>query len=109
MWNNKITKISNFDDDDDDDYDDCYIDNEDGTYSYNTKQLYKGHGWKSAILAQKFGVKLNEEELACIIYHMGAFGAIGDEQNAYAEAVQKYPSVLFTHTADMIASHVFNT
>ena len=50
-------------------------------------------------------MKLTEEEVACIRWHMGAF----DDQkfwNYYTAAVKKYPNVLWTHTADMIASQV---
>ena len=44
--------------------------------------------------------------MTCIRYHMGAF--IDKEQwNDYTRAVEQYPNVLWTHTADMIASHVY--
>ena len=51
--------------------------------------------------------KLTEEEVACIRYHMGAFT---DKElwNDYTAAVRKYPNVLWTHTADMIASHIYD-
>lgn len=64
-----------------------------------------GHGDRSVELLKKLIPDLTEEEELCIRWHMGAFD---DKENwkAYGEAVEKYPNVLFTHTADMIASHV---
>ena len=66
--------------------------------------LLKGHGDKSVmVLAQYF--KLTEEEIMCIRYHMGAF-CDKSEWNDYTRAVHKYTNVLWTHQADMLASHV---
>ena len=48
---------------------------------------------------------LTEEEILCIRYHMGAFTE-KEEWNDYTRAVNKYATVLWTHTADMLASHV---
>ena len=45
------------------------------------------------------------EEIACIRYHMGAF-TDKSEWNDYTRAVKAYPNVLWTHQADMLASHV---
>ncbi len=73
-------------------------------YEYNPDTLLKGHGDKSVmVLAQYF--KLTEEEIMCIRYHMGAF-CDKSEWNDYARAVHKYTNVLWTHQADMFASHV---
>ena len=52
----------------------------------------------------KFLVQLTEEEIMCIRYHMGAF-TDKDEWNDYTRAVSFYPNVLWTHQADMLASH----
>lgn len=41
----------------------------------------------------------------CIRYHMGAF-CPKEEWNDYTRAVRAYPNVLWTHQADMLASHV---
>jgi hypothetical protein len=51
------------------------------------------------------GVGLTEEEVACIIYHMGAF-TDSKEWGDYNNAIRKYPNVLWTHQADMIASQI---
>lgn len=75
-------------------------------YEYRTDILVKGHGVKSVIYCcDLLDLKLTEEEEACILYHMGAF-TDKDEWRDYTSAVNKYPNVLWTHTADMIASHV---
>ena len=73
-------------------------------YEYVNDTLLKGHGDKSVmVLAQYF--KLTEEEIMCIRYHMGAF-CDKSEWNDYTRAVHKYTNVLWTHQADMLASHV---
>lgn len=77
---------------------------EEPCYEYNTETLLKGHGDKSVMLLSQF-FHLTEEEILCIRYHMGAF-TDKEEWSFYAKAVNKYPTVLWTHTADMIASHV---
>ena len=74
------------------------------TYSYRNDQLLTGHGDKSIILLQRFA-NLTEEEMLCIRWHMGAFDE-KDNWNYYARAIEKYPNVLYTHTADMIASRI---
>lgn len=48
---------------------------------------------------------LTVEEIMCIRYHMGAF-CDKSEWNDYTRAVHKYTNVLWTHQADMLASHV---
>ena len=62
-----------------------------------------GHGVKSVLIASTF-LKLTEEEVMCIIHHMGAYEK--DQWGAYDLAIRMYPNVLFTHTADMLASKV---
>lgn len=73
-------------------------------WEYNPDTMFKGHGDKSIILLSQF-MTLTEEEVACIRYHMGAFTS-KEEWRDYTNAVHKYPNVLWTHHADMIASHV---
>lgn len=69
-----------------------------------TDILLKGHGDKSVMLLSQF-YTLTEEEVMCIRYHMGAF-TDKSEWNDYTRAVHIYPNVLWTHQADMLASHV---
>lgn len=78
-----------------------YSENE---WEYNPNTLLKGHGDKSVMLLSQF-YTLTEEEVLCIRYHMGAFTE-KSEWNDYIRAVRAYPNVLWTHQADMLASHV---
>ena len=73
-------------------------------YDYNPDTLLKGHGDKSVMLLSQF-YTLTEEEIMCIRYHMGAYTE-KEEWPYYGRAVEQYPNVLWTHTADMFASHV---
>lgn len=63
-----------------------------------------GHGSKS-IRMLKDHIELTNEETQCILYHMGAF-VDREEWGDYTRAVQTCPNVLYTHTADMIASQI---
>ncbi len=63
-----------------------------------------GHGMKSALMALG-RMYLTDEEIRCICWHMGAF--TGKEKwEGYAEAVRKYPNILWVHQADMMVSQV---
>lgn len=74
------------------------------SWEYNPNTLFKGHGTKSVLLLSQF-YNMSEEEIAAITYHMGAFTE-KEEWRDYTHAVNTYPNVLWTHHADMIASHV---
>ena len=76
-------------------------------YEYNTDTILTGHGDKSVMLISEH-MQLTEEEVMCIRYHMGAF-TDKEEWRYYTRAVNQSPNVLWTHQADMIASHIFNT
>lgn len=73
-------------------------------FGYRNDIFLKGHGDKSVMLLSQF-FTLTEEEILCIRYHMGAF-VEKDEWRDYTRAVNGYPNVLWTHHADMLASHV---
>lgn len=76
------------------------------TYVWNDQPTVKGHGIKSMIYIQQYAkLDLTDEEIACIIYHMGAF-VPEKEWKDYTQAIHKYPNVLWSHTADMWASQV---
>ena len=66
--------------------------------------LLKGHGEKSVMLLSTL-CRCTEEEILCIRYHMGAF-TDPEEWNDYTRAVRACPNVLWTHHADMLATHV---
>ena len=72
--------------------------------SYNNNKKYEGHGDKSVIMLSGH-ININEQEKICIIYHMGAF-TDKDKWSDYSRSCNKEPNVLYTHTADMIASQV---
>lgn len=73
-------------------------------WDYRKDMLLKGHGEKSVMLAATL-TDLTYEEVLCIKYHMGAF-VPKEEWNDYTRAIHKYPNVLWTHTADMMAAHI---
>lgn len=75
-------------------------------YEFNRDRLLIGHGDKSAIIAAMLIPDLTEEEMFCIRWHSGAFEYSKDSWSAYGHAVEKYPNVLYTHTADMSASRI---
>lgn len=86
---------------------DLYVPNVNDTWIHNPSPIIKGHGTKSVIYIQHYtNIKLTDEEITCIAYHMGAFTP-QEEWSDYTNAVHKYPNVLWTHTADMYASHIY--
>lgn len=76
-------------------------------YAWRSDTLYKGHGDKSVIMLASMGAQLTGEEVACIRYHMGAF-VEKEMWSDYTRAIHTWPNVLWTHTADMIASHIYD-
>lgn len=83
--------------------DSCDIYNQ-HSWEYNPNTLFKGHGDKSLMLLSQH-IILTEEEALCIRYHMGAF-VDKSEWSDYTKAIHRYENVLWTHHADMLASHV---
>ena len=81
------------------------IDFESYKIDFNSEMIIAGHGDKSIIEAQKF-ISLTDEEIACIRWHMGAFETDTKLWDYYGRAIERYPNVLYTHTADMIASRI---
>ena len=49
-------------------------------------------------------IDITDEEEACIRYHMGAF--YPEDNKGYTDAIRRWPNVLWTHTADMMAAHI---
>ena len=83
---------------------DLYAQQPDGTFLFRDDRPLTGHGDKSVILAQQIA-DLTEEEVLCIRWHMGAYDD-SKYWSAIGRAIEKYPNVLYTHTADMIASRI---
>lgn len=91
----------------------CYLKAEDYSdqtpkYKYNEDklELSKIHGEDSLLKAQQLNelTELTEEESACIRWHMGAYEI--DAWDDFDQAIHQFPNVLWTHTADMMASKV---
>lgn len=78
---------------------------EDERWVFNPEIILPGHGDKSVIMLQKF-IELTNEEIACIRWHMGAFEKDSKMWEYYCRAIEEYPNVLYTHTADMIVSKI---
>ena len=74
------------------------------TYVVNNK-FPLGHGAKTVFMIQQF-MKLSMEEIACIYWHMGAYGLNDKDCNELGSAIEKYPLVLALQEADMEASHL---
>ncbi len=74
-------------------------------YKINDDLILPGHGERSVIILQKY-LTLTDEEIACIRWHMGAYEKDTRLWNYYGNAIAEYPNVLYTHTADMIASKI---
>lgn len=73
-------------------------------WEYREQTILKGHGDKSVMLLSTL-MKLTEEEVLCIRYHMGAFDDKSEWSN-YTNAIHLYKNVLWTHQADMMAAHI---
>lgn len=83
---------------------DCYRKDADGWHHEET--TIPGHGDKSVIKAFQIFPGLNDEEIHCIRWHMGAYEKDPSMWNIYGKAIEKYPNVLWTHTADMMAARI---
>lgn len=75
-----------------------------GTWTRNDSHP-SGHADLSLKMLDEAGIKLTDEEANCIRWHMGAFDDAQNWSN-YTKAIHKFPNVLWTHTADMEASHI---
>lgn len=73
-------------------------------WTFNRDLFLPGHGERSVILARMM-LNLTDEETLCIFWHMGAFDD-KERWGSYGRAIEKYPNVLWTHTADMMASRI---
>lgn len=74
-------------------------------YEYRNDSIFSHHGEKSICMLASC-ITLTEEEIACIRWHMGAYETDTNEWKYYGNAIKKFPNVLWTHTADMMASHI---
>lgn len=86
---------------------DRYTMTDNGTYVKNYN-FPVGHGEKSVILLLKWGLKLTENEMLAIRWHMGGWHVPNNEeqQTDYVHAVESCPLVTLIHTADTLASKI---
>lgn len=84
---------------------DTYTLDLEGNMKYKDQADYPfgGHGMKSLVMILRH-IRLTDEEMFCIRFHMGAYEK--DEWKEFDQAIAKYPNVLWTHTADMAATKI---
>ena len=85
----------------------CYnyeYNEESGQWQYKKNPTMTGHGELSIIIGQQI-ISLTDEEILCIRWHMGAYDD-SKNWNILGNAIERFPNVLYTHTADMIASRI---
>lgn len=80
-----------------------------GEYHFerNSEMILSGHGEKSVILTQRF-IDLTEEEMMCIRYHMGAYEG-KEVWDSLQRAAVRYPNILWTMQADLMAAWLLKT
>ena len=72
------------------------------SYDYQDDGMPYGHGEKSVLMISHF-INLTKEEMLMIRWHMGAYES-KECWNNLGKAQEMYPSVLYIHFADMMAS-----
>ena len=78
-----------------------------GGYVYKTDSIFSHHAERSIAMILGSGcISMNEEEVACIRWHMGAYEKDANEWKYLNNAIHKYPNVFWTHVADMEASQL---
>lgn len=85
--------------------DNYVVDRLSNKYIFNHNVIIPGHGDKSVIMLQQL-LRLTNEEIACIHWHMGAHKTDTKMWNYYEQGIRKYPNILYTYMADMIASKI---
>ena len=82
-------------------------------YGYEIDDTFPiGHGEKSVIMLQNFGLELTAEEMIAIRYHMGSWDGglmTNDIKASYQNALNKYPLMILLQMADNAASLLFET
>ena len=85
----------------------CYRLRPDSGYDY-VQPEWPGHGVASVMIATvELGIRLEPDETAAIIHHMGAFGLQGRALDEFDAALDKWPKqIIATHTADWAAARI---
>ena len=85
----------------------CYARDEKGYIVYR-QPVWPGHGIASAMMASfELGIRLERDEAAAIVHHMGAFGLAGKAMDEFDAALSKFaPQIIAAHSADWYAARV---
>lgn len=79
-------------------------------YEVNYTDLPIGHGEKSVVMLLRMGLDLEDDEICAIRWHMGPWAVDTtqiDMDRSYRQAVASSPLVPLIHTADTIASQMY--
>ena len=79
-------------------------------YEISYKSLPIGHGEKSVVMLIRMGLDLEDDEILAIRWHMGPWAVDTtqiDIDRSYRQAILNTPRVPLIHTADTIASQIF--
>ena len=81
-----------------------------GFYEYLDHRPFGAHGDKSVFILTSLGIDLTDEEIAAIRFHMGPYECNGSYEvtRSVGNAFRKYPLALLLHTADAIASNIYD-
>lgn len=77
------------------------------TYEYQDQNFPVGHGEKSVIMLLQSGLDLTDDEIYAIRWHMGGWNLSRDDERSYREASKLSPLMTLIHTADTLASAIF--
>lgn len=78
-------------------------------YEVDYTNFPMGHGEKSVMMLLMCGLKMEQDELLAIRWHMGAWNLAFqnfEDKNCISAAANKYPLVTILQTADNLSSHV---
>lgn len=79
-------------------------------YEVDYSQLPIGHGEKSVVMLLRMGLDLEDDEIAAIRWHMGPWAvdtSAVEQDRSYRQAVANTPLLPLIHTADTIASQIY--
>ena len=79
-------------------------------YEVNYSQLPIGHGEKSVVMLLRMGLDLEDDEICAIRWHMGPWAVDTssiEQDKSYRQSIANSPLLPLIHTADTIASQIF--
>ena len=80
-------------------------------YEVNYSQLPIGHGEKSVVMLLRMGLDLEDDEICAIRWHMGPWAVDTssiEQDKSYRQSILNSPLLPLIHTADTIASQIFD-